>query len=156
MNMNNCCSGGCSCCGPWLYTAFRVIVGGLFLWHGVGKLMNWSSLPSAWMQTAGVIETLAGALILLGLYTSIAAIAGAVVMIGAWALVHAKAGNFNPMTNGGELPLLFFASFLVLHKHGDGKFALGNLFGCNCECSGSCEMEAPVAASKPAKKKSRK
>lgn len=125
MNTNDSCTMGCTCCGPWLYTVFRIIVGGLFMWHGIGKLMNWSMLPDVWFNIAGVVETVVGALILLGLYTSMAAVGGAIVMLGAWIHVHLPKG-WSPMSNGGELALVYLAAFLVLHMNGNGAFALGN------------------------------
>jgi len=166
MGMNNNCACGCSCCGAWLYSAFRIIIGGLFLWHGISKFMIGPSAVAGflsiapWMAWLGaILETVGGALILVGFFTSYAAIAGIVDMLGAWFFIHVHKG-WNPMSNGGELALVYFAAFLVLHYYGSGSFSIGSLFhkgSCDCDCDCSSEA-APVAkvASKPAKKKARK
>jgi len=115
----------------YMYGIFRILVGAGFLMHGGQKLFGWfggpgGNGPVAVMTTfgfAGIVEVIVGTLVILGLFVSLAAIFGALNMIGAWALVHIK-GGFNPLTNGGELAMLYFASFLVLIAYGAGVWSL--------------------------------
>ncbi len=177
-NANNC--GCCSGCGDWLYSVFRIIVGGLFLWHGILKFVAGPSTIAGFISVApwlvwlaAIIETLGGALILVGFFTRYAAIAGILDMLGAWLLFHIHTkGGWNPMSNGGEAVVLYFAAFLVLHQQGSGSFSIGALFNrgsCECDCDdheGSHDhapvMAAPTAVptkkatSKAAAKKSKK
>lgn len=101
-----------------LYFVFRVLVGLGFLTHGASKLFgeNPVSLFSV-MGFAGIVEFFGGILIVLGLFTSVSALFGAIVMIGAWVKVHMPRG-WNPMENGGELAMIYFAAMLVLIAFG--------------------------------------
>jgi putative oxidoreductase len=100
------------------------------MFHGGIKLFGWFGKNSAELMSlislAGIIEFFGGILIFLGLFTSITAVLTAITMIGAWAKVHINQG-INPMTNGGELSMLFFAAFLVLIAYGAGKYSLERL-----------------------------
>ncbi len=110
----------------YLYVVFRVIIGLLFLLHGimkVGGLMGDKIPVVSLIALAGVIELVAGILILVGLVTRYAAIISAVQMLVAYFMVHAK-GGLNPLANQGELAVLFFAAFLAIIVHGAGKFSL--------------------------------
>ena len=119
----------------YLYSVFQILIGIGFFLHGGQKIFGWFGGPgengAVELMTifglAGVMELIVGALIVLGLYVSYAAIAGTLVMIGAWATVHIKQG-FNPLTNGGEPALLFFAAFLALIAYGAGKWSLEKYF----------------------------
>lgn len=69
---------------------------------------------------AGVIEVVVGLALVLGLWVRLAALLGAVEMLVAFFFIHVPAG-WNPLTNGGELALLFFLAFVVMLTHGAGK-----------------------------------
>ncbi len=114
------------------YGVFRILVGLLFMLHGAQKFgifgMGDGFPPGAFATTFGVplalvylvyiIEFAGGLCIMLGLFTRIAAFLGSLVMIGALAIAHLPA-TLNPLAQGGgELPLLFLASFLVLMMQG--------------------------------------
>lgn len=113
------------------YFVFRVLIGLGFMLHGGHKLFGWFGGPggggavdyTSLMGLAGVIELTGGLLIMVGLFTSIAALFGSFVMIGAWATMHIKQG-INPLTNGGELAMIYFAAFLVLMAYGAGAYSL--------------------------------
>ena len=119
---------------PYLYPVFRILVGFGFMLHGGQKLFGWFGGPGgngsvelmSLMGLAGIIEVVAGLFILLGFFSCIAAFFGAVDMIGAWVVVHLKDG-FIPLTNGGELAMLYFAAFLVIIGKGSGKLSLERL-----------------------------
>ena len=108
------------------YTAFRVVIGLVFLLHGLSKFGVFSKMSVALgslMGVAGVIETVVGVLIILGLWTRLVAFIGAIEMIVAWFIAHVPHG-WDPLQNGGEAALLFFVVFLVLLIHGGGKYTL--------------------------------
>lgn len=109
-----------------LYFIFRVLVGLLFFLHGAQKF-GWlgGDAVSAWslFGAAGIIELVAGAMIVLGILTRWVAIIAAVEMLVAYIMMHAPQG-WNPLMNKGELALLYFAAFLVMAHHGALKWNL--------------------------------
>jgi len=115
----------------YIYFAFRVIVGLMFLQHGAQKLFgmfggNQVELISL-MGFAGVVEFFGGLFIAIGLFTQIAALIGGIQMLFAYFMAHSSR-NWVPIMNGGELALMFFASFLILLIYGTRKFGLDNYF----------------------------
>lgn len=109
-----------------LYVVFRVLVGGVFMIHGAQKLFGWlggQKVPElmSLMGAAGVIEFFGGLLVLLGLFTRLAALVGGVEMLVAFFMVHFPNG-WNPVANKGEAALLYFAAFLVLFVYGNQKW----------------------------------
>jgi len=108
------------------YTVFRVIIGIVFLLHGLSKFGVFGKASSSIMSlmgVAGIIEITGGILIALGLLTRLVALIGAIEMITAWFIVHAPHG-WNPLLNYGEAAVLFFVIFLVLLVHGGGKYTI--------------------------------
>jgi uncharacterized membrane protein YphA (DoxX/SURF4 family) len=121
--------------GDWMYTGAKIILGLLLATHGLQKFGIGSEMTiSGFAAFAGVpvmfgylvalIELVGGVCLVLGLFTRYAAALGVLVMIGAWTLVHAKGGNFNPFTNGGELSAAYVAMLLTIMKLGNGKLSL--------------------------------
>jgi len=114
----------------YFYFVFRVLVGLLFMQHGLQKLFgmfgglggNSAELFSL-MGLAGTIETLGGLGIALGLFARLWAFFAAIEMLIAYFMTHAPNGPI-PLLNFGELPLLYVASFLVIMAFGAGKFSL--------------------------------
>jgi putative oxidoreductase len=114
------------------YAVLRVIAGLLFLCHGLQKLFGWFgghrvALDSQ-LGLAGLIETTAGVLIAVGLFTVVAAAVAAVEMVAAFIVAHAPRGGL-PIQNGGELALLYCAIFIYMAVRGDGRFSIGKLTG---------------------------
>jgi putative oxidoreductase len=107
----------------YLYFIFRILVGGLFLLHGMQKLFSGNFELISLIGLAGIIEFLGGILIVLGLFTKSAALISGIEMLIAYFYAHFPQG-FNPLTNQGELALLFFLAFLILFSNGSGKFSL--------------------------------
>jgi len=106
---------------------FRVLVGLMFLQHGAQKLFgalggNQVELISL-MGVAGFIEFFGGLLIAVGLLTQTVAFIAGLEMLFAYFMVHFSKG-WIPINSGGELSIMFFASFLVLMAYGSGKWAL--------------------------------
>lgn len=108
-----------------MYVIFRVIVGFLFAMHGLSKLgLTGKPAMTGLMAVVGVGEVLVGLGVLFGLFTRLSALGGVVIMLGAMFKAHLPNG-LNPMTNGGELALLFLVVFLVIFAYGAGKLSLG-------------------------------
>lgn len=116
----------------FLYFLFRLLVGFMFFLHGAQKIFGWFSeqgpLPlTSLFGIAGIVEVISGILILIGLWSRIAAFFAAGQMVIAYLMVHAPQG-LNPLVNKGELALLYFAAFLILMMYGSGKWSLDTLF----------------------------
>ena len=115
-----------------LYFLFRVMVGFFFFLHGTQKIFGWFSNNgpvdlTSLMGVAGLVEIIAGFLIVVGLWTRVAAFFSAGQMLVAYVMMHAPQGLV-PLVNRGELALIYFAAFLVLIIHGSGKASLDQLF----------------------------
>lgn len=114
----------------YLYVVFRVLVGLLFLMHGLQKIpgiLDGSLSLFSLFGLAGIIEVVGGALLIVGLLTKYVALVTAVEMLVAYFMVHVP-GGLNPLANKGEPALLFFAAFLVLLAYGPGKYSLDHVW----------------------------
>lgn len=110
----------------YLYVVFRVGLGILFFMHGVQKLFIGSFPLLSLMGIAGLVEFFGGLLIIIGLWMRPVALISSVQMLVAYIIAHASQG-WNPLTNQGELALLFLVSFLVLLGWGSGKLSIDAL-----------------------------
>jgi putative oxidoreductase len=114
--------------GAQMYFLFRVLVGFMFFQHGAGKLFGWFGGKmmgfSGLMGFVGIVEFLVGLAVLLGLFTRLAAFGGAIIMLGALFKAHLPTVWYNITSGGGELALMYFASFLVLMVYGNKKWNL--------------------------------
>jgi putative oxidoreductase len=115
---------------PHLLGITRIIVGLLFLSHGLVKLIGFpAGTPPGQQQlltlfgVGGVIEAVTGILIALGLFTRPAAFIAAGQMAVAYWVFHAPAGLL-PIVNGGEGAILFCFFFLYLVARGPGAFSV--------------------------------
>ncbi|WP_166905245.1 DoxX family protein [Mycobacterium sp. DL440] len=120
-------------------SAFRIIFGLLFTLHGSMKLFGWplgaaipvGSWPGWW---AGLIEFVTGLLILVGLFTRIAAFIAAGHMAVAyfwmhWPPLEGPAASFWPFDNamggnGGEMTIMYCFAFLLLATTGAGRLSV--------------------------------
>ena len=114
---------------PQALAILRIITGLLFLEHGLMKLVGFPApMPMAHLPplflAAGIIETVGGVLITLGLFTRVAAFLCSGEMAVAYFMVHIKMG-FWPVLNHGEPAILFCFVFLYLVFAGPGAWALG-------------------------------
>lgn len=105
------------------YFIFRILIGVMFFMHGLQKFGNGIPDVTSLMGMAGILEVIIGPLIVLGLFTRLAALVGAVEMLVAYFTVHWPQG-WNPLANKGELALLYFVAFLVLLIYGAKKLSL--------------------------------
>jgi putative oxidoreductase len=118
---------------PRILSVLRIMTALLLLQFGMAKLLGFPvfeylnnvprfSLP--W--TAGVLELVGGALLLVGLFTSPVAFILSGMMAFAYFLGHAPRGFF-PLTNGGTLAVLFCFLFLYLAAAGGGAWSVDAL-----------------------------
>lgn len=138
------------------YAVFRVMIGVLFMFHGLQKVFgiyaqNGAQEMLSFMWWVGIIEFLGGLLVALGLLTGVAAAASAAVMVGAFFKAHFTLANPVPIANRGELALVYLAAFLFIAFEGGGRFSLDNLWCGKCCSGGSCCDEPGKGASKPVK-----
>jgi len=118
---------------PYGLFVFRVVVGFLFALHGSVKLFGWPSdagtaaafgaWPSWW---AGLIEIVAGLLMMSGLCTRAAAFVASGTMAVAYFWRHQPDGLL-PIQNDGESAVLYCFAFLLLVFAGGGAWALDNV-----------------------------
>jgi putative oxidoreductase len=115
----------------YLYLVFRVLVGLLFFQHGAQKLLGWFGSKGtvqlfSLMGLAGVLELVGGTLIALGILTRLTSLITSIEMLSAYFMMHSSK-SLIPIMNGGELALLYFASFLILIIYGSGRFGIEKL-----------------------------
>jgi putative oxidoreductase len=114
---------------PIALTIFRVVFGLLFLCQGLTKLIGWPDAAhkapvGEWpYYYAGWIELVTSVLIIAGLFTRPAAFIACGEMAFAYFTEHLPHGFF-PITNGGELAVLYCFAFFLLIFAGGGVYAL--------------------------------
>jgi putative oxidoreductase len=124
---------------PITYALFRIVFGFLFLCYGLQKMLGWFGgqvPPLASMQgAAGVIETVCGLLIMVGLFTRLAAFLASGEMAVAFWYVHVMmigAGKgmlagLVPINNMGIDSVAFCFAFLYICSRGPGIWSLDGL-----------------------------
>jgi putative oxidoreductase len=120
---------------PRLRSLVRIMVGFTFSLHGWQKLFGafgglggFQPPLSSMLGAAGVIETIGGALIILGLFTRPVAFVLAGEMAIGYFRTHAPRG-FWPLTNGGELAVFYCFFFLWLSAAGPGPWSIDRFLG---------------------------
>lgn len=108
----------------------RIIVGLLFLEHGLMKLVGFpapmgSPALLSMMGIAGIIETVGGTLVTLGFFSRIAAFICSGQMAFAYFIAHFPRGIY-PALNGGDGAILFCFIFLYLAAAGPGSLSINN------------------------------
>ena len=119
---------------PYALSLLRIIAGFTFTLHGFQKLLgSFGGLGHgarahlfSLLGAAGVLETLGGALILVGLFTRPMAFILCGEMAVAYFKQHAPNG-FWPIANGGELAVLYCLIFLMLLSAGPGPWSLDRI-----------------------------
>ena len=119
---------------PVVLSVFRIVFGLLFTLHGTQKLFGFPSAASSgtvpfgtWPYWyAGVLEVALGLLILVGLFSRIAAFIASGEMAYAFFSSHFPKA-FWPIDNGGEPAVLFCFGFFLLVFTGGGAIALDNV-----------------------------
>lgn len=124
------------------WTLFRVFSAAMFMTHGYAKLFGENPQPYmgggmttiniadliSWpipmeinaLFIAGVVELFGGALILIGLWTHLAALLATFIMLMAYLTAHLA---WFPTFNNGELAAMYFFSFLAIFSFGPGPYS---------------------------------
>ncbi len=118
---------------PQILSILRIIAGLLFLSAGLQK---WFGFPVAnpndanitlisMVGVAGLIETIGGALVTVGLYTRAAAfLMSGEMALAYWYYARRPAKGFMPIQNGGTLEVLFCFVFFYLVFAGAGPWSV--------------------------------
>jgi len=117
-------------CTPRALSILRIVTGLLIIQHGMGKLLGFPALtayaniqPFSLVGTAGFIELIGGALLILGLCTRPVAFVLAGEMAFAYFIGHFPKG-FHPLINGGTLAALYCFTCLYLSTAGAGPWSI--------------------------------
>ena len=115
---------------PQLLAVLRIMAALLFIQHATIKLFGFPPGAMPGMQpitsllgAAAIIEIITGLLILLGLWTRLAAFIAAGEMAVAYFMFHG-AKNFWPAVNMGEAAILFCFVFLYIAAAGPGAWSI--------------------------------
>jgi putative oxidoreductase len=115
---------------PRLLSVLRIVAASVFITHGTQKLFGFPVLePKPTVELfsmfgfAGVLETVGGLLLLLGLFTRPVAFLLSGEMAVAYFMTHIPR-SFWPILNNGEHTVLFCFLFLYLATAGGGEWAL--------------------------------
>jgi putative oxidoreductase len=129
---------------PQTYAAFRIVFGFVFMTFGLQKIFGWFGGPAQQLMSmqgaAGTVETLGGLLIMLGLFTRVAAFLSSGEMAVAFWYIHVSviamgaqgAGlpiGLLPIMNGGVNAALFCFAFLYIASKGAGIWSVDAMMG---------------------------
>jgi len=117
---------------PYLQSVLRMVAAFTFLAHGTQKLFAFPGAPRASLVSllgaAGIIETVGGTLMLLGLMTRPTAFVLAGEMAYAYFTQHMRRGVW-PLFNGGELAVLYCFLWLFFSAAGAGPISVDRARG---------------------------
>lgn len=111
------------------YALMRIVVGFLFLWHGVQKLFGFPPLPEGIVIpafvtfVAGPIELIGGLLVMIGLFARWAAFLCSGLMAFAYWMGHGLNAPL-PIMNQGELAAAYCFVFLYIAARGAGRWSV--------------------------------
>jgi putative oxidoreductase len=116
---------------PAMLSILRIVTGLIFLAHGTQKFLGFPAGDMAGSglaldnlgAVAGIIELVAGALLVLGLLTRVAAFISSGTMAVAYWYAHAPQ-NFFPVNNAGDAAILYCFVFLYLVFAGPGPYSI--------------------------------
>ena len=116
---------------PHALAVLRIVSAVLFMEHGTQKVFGFPPPiggelppPGSFIWIGGVLEVVGGALLLLGLFTRLAAFITSGEMAVAYWMFHAPAG-FYPAVNGGDAAILYCFVFLLFVFTGAGAWSVG-------------------------------
>ena len=116
---------------PYMLSVLRIVAALIFFAHGTQKLLGFPpsdfspevmSLP--WI--AGLLELILGSLLIVGLFTRLAAFIASGEMAFAYWLAHAPK-SFFPALNAGDAAILYCFVFLYIAFAGGGPWSLDAL-----------------------------
>lgn len=118
---------------PQLLSVMRIMFGALLLEHGTAKMFNFPPRPDGEVREfvlmtlvpglAGVIEVVAGVLLVIGLFTRSAAFIASGLCAAAYFIAHAPR-DFWPIHNNGDAAILFCFAFLYIAAAGAGPWSV--------------------------------
>jgi len=119
---------------PYALALLRIVSGYTLMLHGTAKYFHvphiemFDNLQALSMPgIAGMIELVAGILLILGLFTRSAAFIASGMTAVAYFYAHAPQGNgLFPLMNGGETVVLYSFIFLFIAAAGPGAFSIDN------------------------------
>ena len=118
---------------PVALSLFRFITGLLLFQYGVAKILKFPVVPmfanlNSLITTAGTLELVLGALLMIGLFTRISAFILSGEMAFAYFLGHmykdVAKPVFFPVLNGGTAAILFCFACLYLATSGGGPYSV--------------------------------
>jgi putative oxidoreductase len=118
---------------PVALSLFRFITGLLLFQYGVAKILKFPVVPmfanlNSLITTAGTLELVLGALLMIGLFTRISAFILSGEMAFAYFLGHmfkdVAKPVFFPLLNGGTAAILFCFACLYLATAGGGPYSV--------------------------------
>ncbi len=113
-----------------IYAIARIVFGFLFLVHGLQKLFGMfdgTVVPlGSLLGVAAMVELVGGILIIIGLFTRVAAFIASGEMAAAYFIAHLPQA-FWPVQNGGESAVLFCFAFLYIAVRGAGSLSVDGL-----------------------------
>ncbi len=121
---------------PTVLSLFRFITGLLLLQYGIAKIFKFPVLPyfaniPPLITTAGAIELVGGALLMIGLFTRPVALILSGEMAFAYFLGHMfkkpEEPVFLPLINGGTAAILFCFACLYLATSGGGPISVDGI-----------------------------
>lgn len=123
---------------PTVLSVFRFITGLLLFQYGVAKFFKFPVVPafaniSPLIVTAGVLELVLGALLMIGLFTRVVAFILSGEMAAAYFLGHMFRDPakpvFLPLLNNGTAAILFCFACLYLATAGGGLYSFDEIRG---------------------------
>ena len=116
---------------PRVLSILRFVVGLMFMEHGLAKLFGFptaSMLPAMFqlLWFAGVIETVGGFLLAIGLFTRYVAFIMSGEMAFGYFLSHFPK-SFYPLVNGGDAAVLYCFIFFYIFVAGGGCWSVDRL-----------------------------
>jgi putative oxidoreductase len=112
---------------PYLQSVLRIVAAFLFLAHGTQKLFAFPVGPrvalTSMLGAAGILETVGGSLMILGLFTRPVALILSGEMAYAYFNAHMPRGHW-PIQNGGELAVLYCFLWLFFCAAGAGPLSV--------------------------------
>jgi putative oxidoreductase len=116
-----------------MLSVLRIVAALLYLEHGLAKFFGFPHVANfdhlnlvSLIGVAGLIEIIGSALLLLGLFTRVAAFIMSGEMAFAYFMSYAPRGFF-PILNGGELAVLYCFLFLYFAVAGGGAWSIDQL-----------------------------
>jgi putative oxidoreductase len=117
---------------PRAVALLRIVTAYLFLQHATAKLFHVPHVasfdgvqPMTFIWYVGIFELVFGALLLIGLFSRLAAFLLSGQMAVAYFMAHAPRGNpLSPMLNQGEQAVMFCFIFLALAALGPGAWSV--------------------------------